>query len=369
MAPPASGGRNVSGSMPTMVYSSVETESPLEAIELYFDRGWTDGLPIVPPTEEAVEAVLSVAGADPENVVLEIPTTHRRVTLRLAAINAVMAGCRPEYFPVILAALRGWSDDRWGSGDRSSFFASNTSTGGGAQLLIVNGPVRDELDINSGVNLYGPGWRANATIGRAMRLILLNGAGFIPGQVDNACQGHPGKYTYCIAENEAESPWEPLHVECGFSPDVSTVTTVGARGTEPVENRMSNSAEGILLTIADTMSRLGAQMTSLGSPLRVVVMGPEHAHTIAGRGWSKQDVKRFLAEHCRRPLSDLAQIGMTRVPEEWTTVVDGVPYLQACRGPEDVLLIVAGARNSGISSVITNWAYRPPRGEYIITQI
>jgi hypothetical protein len=350
-------------------YPSVETADALEAIELFVERGWTDGLPVIPPTEEAVARFLDVAGLDPDEVVLSIPTTHRRVTVRLAAINAVMAGCLPAYFPVILAALRGWADDRWGSGDPATFYASNTSTGGGAQLLIVNGPIRDALEINSGVNVYGPGRRANATIGRAMRLIQINAAGFVPGQVDNASQGHPGKFSFCIAENEEESPWEPLHVECGFGAHESTVTTVSARSPEPVENRMSNTADGILYTIADTMSRLGAMVNSVGGTVKVVVMGPEHANTIAGHGWTKQDVKRFLAENCRRSLSDLARVGMTEVPDEHTVTVDGVPYAMGCRGPEDVLLVVAGGYNAGVSSVITNWAYAPPRGEYIITRI
>ncbi len=353
-----------------LAHRSVETSDALEAIELFAERGWTDGLPIIPPTEERVAEFLRVAGRDPEEVVLHIPMTHRRVTVGLAAINAVMAGCLPNYFPLILAAIRGWADERWGSGDPAFFFASNASTGGGGQLLIVNGPIRDELALNSGANIFGPGNRANATIGRAMRLILINGAGFVPGVVDNSSQGHPGKYSFCIAENEEDSPWEPLHVECGFSPDVSTVTTVSARGPEPVENRMSHTPDGILYSIVDTMSRLGALVNSVGSaPYKVVVMGPEHARIIAAHGWSKQDVKAFLAEHCRRPLADLARVGMTSVPPEWTVEVDGVEYLRGCRGPDDVMLVVAGGNNAGVSSVVTNWCYGPPPGEYIITPI
>jgi hypothetical protein len=353
-----------------LAHPSVETADALEAIELFTERGWTDGLPIIPPTEERVTEFLELAGRDPEEVILHIPMTHRRVTVALAAINAVMAGCLPSYFPVVLAAVQGWADERWGSGDPATFYASNASTGGGGQLLIVNGPIRDELGLNSGSNIYAPGNRANATIGRATRLILINCAGFSPGVVDNSCQGHPGKYSFCIAENEEDSPWEPLHVECGFSPDVSTVTTVSARGPEPVENRMSQSPDAILYTIADTMSRLGTMVNSVGAaPIKVVVMGPEHAGIVARQGWSKQDVKAFLAEHCRRPVADLARIGMTGVPKEWIVEVDGVEYARGCRGPEDVMLVVAGANNAGVSSVITNWCYAPPLGEYIITPI
>lgn len=350
-------------------WNTVETADAFEAAELFEQRGWTDGLPIVPPTAEKVEEFLRIGGLDADQVLLHIPVTNRRVTVLLAAINAVMAGCLPAYFPVVLAAIRGWGDDRWGSGDDSFFYISNTSTGGGGQLLIINGPIRGELGINSGVNLYGPGNRANSTIGRAMRLILINAAGFTPGVVDNACQGHPGKFSFCIAENEEDSPWEPLQVERGYAADVSTVTTVSCRGPEAVENRMTREPEGILLSIADTMSRLGAIVTSIEAPTKVIVMGPEQAHIIADSGWTKQDVKNFLYEHCRKPVADLKRIGMDAVPPDRIAVVDGVDYMRGCSGPEDVLVVVAGAKNAGISSVITNWTYRIPPGDYIVTPI
>jgi hypothetical protein len=347
----------------------LETADAFAAIDLFQERGWTDGLPIVPPTEERVDAFLAVAGRGADEVLLELPMTHREVTVRLAAINAVMAGCAPEHFPVIVAAVTGWADPRWGSGDDEFFYITNSSTGGGGQLVIVNGPIRERLGINGGVNLYGPGSRANATIGRAIRLILINGCGFTPGVVDNACQGHPGKFSFCIAENEEDSPWAPLHVDRGFATDADAITTVSARAPEPVENRMTREPEGILLTIADTMSRMGALTMAVNVPTKVVVMGPEHANTIAGRGWSKQDVKQFLHEHCRKPIADLARIGMTDVPDDRIVTVGGVDHMLGCSGPEDVLLVVAGGNNAGVSSVITTWMYGIPYGDYITTPI
>jgi hypothetical protein len=347
----------------------LEAPDAFAAIDMFQERGWTDGLPVIPPTEDRVEEFLAQTGMGPEEVLLELPMTQRRVTVRLAAINAVMAGCLPEYFPVILTTVRNWSDPRWGSGDPEFFYISGNSTGGGGQLQIVNGPIRDRLDINGGINIYGPGKRANATIGRAIRLILINACGFTPGVVDNASQGHPGKYSFCIAENEAESPWDPLHVDRGFAPDDSTVTSVSARGPEPVENRLSHSPEGILLSIADTMSRLAALATAVITPLKVVVMGPEHANIIAGFGWSKIDVKQFLHEHCRRPVAELAAVGMVDLPEDRIVTVDGVDHLQGLSGPEDVLLIVGGGNNAGVSSVITNWAYGVPYGDYVTAAI
>ena len=352
-------------------YPSVESADAIQAIEHYVQQGWTDGLPIIPPTAAKVTECLDAVGLKPDEPVLSLPMVRRQITASLAATNAVMAGCLPSYFPVVLAALEGWSNPRWGNGDDEFFYLSNASTGGGGQLLIVNGPIRDELEINGGVNLYGPGVRANATIGRALRLILMNAAGFVPGIIDNATQGHPGKFSYCIAENQEESPWDPLHVDRNFDPDVSTVTTVGARGPEPVENRMTRKADGILYSVADTMSRVGALVSGFApTSTRVVVMGPEHAQNIADEGWSKRDVKDFLFQHCRRPIADLTRAGMTTFPDEHErVVVDGVEHIRGLVDPEDVLLVVAGANNAGITSVITNWCYAIKPGDYVTTPI
>jgi hypothetical protein len=339
------------------------------AAALYLERGWTDGLPIVLPTLDRVEAFLAAAGRDPDEVLLRVDENARDVTVGLAAVNAVMAGCWPACFPLVLAAVEGWADPRWGDGDRTYFYISNASTGGGAQMAVVNGPIRGELGMNCGVNLYGPGNRANATIGRALRLIIRNALGVSAGVLDHACQGHPGKYSFCIAENEEDSPWEPLHVEHGFCATDSTVMVYSGRGPEPVENRLSGSPEGILFSIADTMSRVGA-MISRGEAV-LVVMGPEHAGIIGRKhGWSKQDVKQHLYENFKRPFADMARCGMKLehgAPR--TRAIDGVDYLYGCRGPEDIHVIVAGGANAGVSSVITNWGYHVPAGECIIKPI
>lgn len=348
---------------------TVTTAGPLEMMELFSERGWTDGLPIVPPTEALVGCFLAAADRDPEEVVLRVPETRRAITVQVAAVNAVMAGCFPACFPVVLATLEGWADPRVGQGIRNTFYSSLASTGGGAPLQVVNGPIRGELGMNAGVNVYGPSSRANATIGRAMRLIIMNGLGLRPGQLDMAAQGHPGRYTFCFAENEEQSPWEPLHVEHGFDPATSTVFTMAARGPEPIENRYSHAAEEILLTIADVMSRLeGGRVRPPGSPI-VVVMGPEHANKVASQGWGKQDVKEFLAQHSRRRLEDAVRLGM-RVPEDRRISVDGVEYVScAGGGAQDIVLVVAGGFNAGVSSVITNWMHRVPPGDPVITPI
>ena len=169
-------------------------------------------------------SIYAQTGRSPDEILGYVPVRQRRITVEKVAINAVMAGCLPEYMPVVLAAVEAMCDEGY------NLHGSSASTGGSATLLIVNGPIAKELGINSGANLFGPGCRANATIGRALRLILMNVCGAIPGTLDRSTMGHPGKYTYCIAENEADSPWEPYHVEKGFAADTSTVTVLPALG-------------------------------------------------------------------------------------------------------------------------------------------
>ena len=187
----------------------------------YLERGWSDGLPITPPTPERVEAMLSAVSLAPRHVVAQLPPNWGDATVERLAINAVMAGCLPQYLPVIVAGVAAMSDPAF------NIYAIQATTHSCAPLFVVNGPIREELGMNSSSGAYGPGWRANATIGRAVRLALLNIGGGHPGVGDMSTQGAPSKYTYCVAENEEANPWEPLHVERGFAPDLSTVTVVG----------------------------------------------------------------------------------------------------------------------------------------------
>src|SRR3989441_6597759 len=191
-------------------------------MEFCFEQGGTDGLRVVPPTEARARAMLEAADLDPKQQAAY--TEHRAapVPAEKVAINAVRAGCKLEYLPVVLAAIEGIGDPKW------SYHGPGTSTAGAGVLLVVNGPIARALDINAGDNLFGPGWRANATIGRAVRLVMRNVCGSRPGTLDRGTLGHPGKLSYVIAENEAESPWTPLHVERGFRPEQSTVTVMAA---------------------------------------------------------------------------------------------------------------------------------------------
>jgi hypothetical protein len=344
--------------------TTLEYPDALAAIEDYFERGWTDGLPIVPPTEDRVEAFLAQTSRDPDEVLARMPPIRRSCTVRQAAINAVMAGCRPEYFPVIVAALDAAADPGW---VHPYWYILNASTSGQAPLYVINGPVRNDLGINSGVNVFGPGWRANMTIGRAIRLILLNVFDLRPGILDMSTQGQPGKLALCIGENEEESPWGPFHVDRGFKAEDSTLTYMSARGTHPVENRASQEPDKILQPFVDLMTSLALVSTPTSMRRKMLVIGPEHAHLIATAGWSKAEVKQFVYERARRPRSEYEAVTragsaskrrnpewdrLAPIPERMVRSVNGVEYIYEHESPEDVLLVVAGAPNGGTSALV-----------------
>ncbi len=314
-----------------------------EAIELCFARGWTDGLPVIPPTPARVEAMLAAAGLAPQQQIAYIAHRAVSVTAEKVAINAVMAGCRPEYMPVVVAAVEGIGDPRW------SYHGPGTSTAGAAVLLIVNGPIARDLDVNAGDNLFGPGWRANATIGRAVRLIMRNVCGSRPGTLDRATLGHPGRLSYVIAENEAESPWPPLHVERGFSPEQSAVTVMAAEGPRQFYNQLSSTAEGVLTTLADDMRISG---TGVGQPQYVVVLAGEHMRTIAADGWTKRDVRAFLFERTQNPVAHLRRTHRMAGPVQPGDETLRRPLVDS---PDDILVVAAGGRAGAFSCYIPGW--------------
>ncbi|MGE0797773.1 MAG: hypothetical protein AB7G13_06830 [Lautropia sp.] len=279
--------------------AGIAVEDDYDAINrLYLERAWTDGLPIVPPTAERIAGMLAYCSRSDDQPLVEVAPRYGAGTRLRIAANAVMAGCRPEYFPVVVLALRCMAEDRFNS------YGLQTTTHPGAPLIIVNGPISRELGINSGHNAFGPGVQANATIGRAVSLCLRNIGGAYPGSTDMSTFGTPAKYSYCVAENEAANPWEPLHVELGFAADSSTVTVVAAEAPHNVNDHQSLTGEGVLKMVAGTMSITGSNdiyYTQTSQP--VVALGPEHAALVAASGFSKADVKRFLYDHARVPLS------------------------------------------------------------------
>ncbi|HXD97443.1 MAG TPA: hypothetical protein VN646_12910 [Candidatus Acidoferrum sp.] len=301
----------------------------------YQERGWTDGLPIVPPTETRVHEFLKQTARDPREIVGVLPPRQGEATIEKIAANAVMAGCRPEYLPVILAAIEALADPLF------NLDSVQATTHPVATLLVVNGPIARAIGLQAGYNAFGQGFRANVTIGRAVRLVLMNVGGGLPGRGDRATQGTPAKIAYCVAENENESPWEPLHVEAGLPADTSTVTVFGCEGPHNIQDHYSNTALGVLLTVAGAMGQAGSN-NLLGRGWPLLSLGPEHAATIAKEGYTKQKVKEFLFEHARYPLARLGLEYQRQQIERWGVVDAPDTMVPIVSRAEDISVIVAG---------------------------
>ena len=327
----------------TLMSKRFSARDESEAIELCFAKGWSDGLPVIPPTEDRVRAMLEAARLEPGQQIAFIRDRAVPITAEKVAINAVMAGCRPDYMPVIVAAVECIGDPRW------SYHGPGTSTGGAGVLIIVNGPVARDLDVNCGDNLFGPGWRANLTIGRAVRLVMRNVCGSRPGTLDRGTLGHPGRLSYVIAENEVDSPWPPLHVERGLRAEQSAVTVLAADGPRQFYNQLSNTAEGVLTTLADDMRISG---TVMGQPSYVVVLAGEHMRTIAGSGWGKKDVRQLLWE---RTHNSHAHLKRTHRMSGDIQPGDEERMRPLVASPEDILVVAAGGRAGAFSCYIPGW--------------
>ena len=335
------------------------------AMEYYARQEWTDGLPVVPVTESYLAEFLATTSRDPGDVVLAMPHLNRDCTVRLAAINAAMAGCLPEYFPVVLAA---W-DALVGEGYVTRGIWQSTT--GSAPLLIVNGPVRTRIGLNGAGNVFGSGFRANATIGRTIRLTAINVFGLHPHLLDQATQGTPAKYSACIAENEEESPFDPLHVEHGFDRSDSAVTVMVIRSCVHIEARHTQVPEQLALDITGTIARTGAMVHETTSAL--VVLSPEHARVFATAGWSKDDLREFVYAHAVSSRAELAAVGKDAISRHtrWRLPADhpdalpvdeSIDPVPALNSPAAVQVMVAGASNAGVSAVIESMGARgsPP---------
>ncbi len=350
--------------------ASFEAEDDFDALnELFLERGWSDGLPICPPTIGRVERMLEYCDRPWDEPMALIPPRWGEATPWRLAANAVMAGCQPRYFPLVMLAFEAMCQDVF------NLYGIQATTHLCAPLLIVNGPVARELAINCAHNAFGPGRRSNATIGRAIRLALVNIGGAIPGIGDMATFGSPAKYSYCIAENEEASPWEPLHVERGFPPEVSTVTVVGAEAPHNVNDHESTTAEGVLRMIAGTAATTGTNdIAYSGEP--VVAFSPEHAATVAAHGYSKADAKRYLWEHARLPLGRFSEENIERrmrvkFPERLANAGLDMP-VPVVQRPEDLIFIVLGGAGKHTAFIPTfgatrsvTLALRRRDGEYV----
>ena len=331
-----------------------ELGEEIDAIEFYFDKGVTDGLPVVPPTEERMQHMLAATTRSANEVITLVPPNYGEATVEKIAVNAVMAGCKPAYLPVVLAGVQAMCDER------ANLHGVQGTTHTATPLFIINGPIRQRLNINCAAGVFGSGWRANATIGRALRLIMVNLGGAHPGEIDKSAMGHPGKYAYCIGEYEEVSPWEPLHVEQGYDRKKSTVSVYCCDAPQCVSNHGSRTARGILSTIGASIAVGWSDKTYLADNY-IVIIGPEHAKTIAENGMSKKDVKRFFYENVRRPLSELlpgpdGSEGVTRerLPG-WLNATSDVTLIPKVRSPEGIIVVVAGGTAGRFTVHMCGW--------------
>jgi hypothetical protein len=322
--------------------STVRCENELKTVNRLFQaRGWSDGLPIIPPTPERVRDMLAYCDRPWDVPVGKVAPRYGEATPIRMAVNAVMAGCEPEYFPVLLAAVEAMCDPAF------NLYALQATTHPCAPLLMVNGPIALELEINAGVNAFGQGRPANATIGRAIRLMLMNIGGGYPGTGDMATLGAPSKFSFCVAENEAESPWPALSVERGFDEGISTVTLVGAEPPHNVNDHASSSGLGILKMIAGTMRTTGNndiynyQEGTYPQPL--VVFGPEHAKTVSDDGYGKEEIREYLFEHARVPLGDFSRENIeNRFSRKYGDDAPADLLIPVFKRPQDLLIAVVG---------------------------
>ncbi|MFC6765001.1 hypothetical protein [Natrinema soli] len=308
------------------------------ANEELYRRNLTDGLPVVPPTEERVKAMMTKTDRDPDEVIGVMPPRYGDATVEKIAINAVMAGCKPEYMPVLVAAVAAMCEDKF------NLYGINATTHPVAPLLIVNGPIVDDINLNYGYNVFGQGWRSNSTIGRAIRLLLTNVGGGRPGDMDRATHGHPGKFSFCIAENETKSPWESFHVRRGYDSDESTVTVIAAEAPHEVNDHVSEDGGGILTVAADVLATMGHNNAYVTHSEVTVVFGPEHAETISRDSYSVSDVKWFLYDNARNRLGKLKSGGLYGIhdwADRFAAATDDA-MIPVVEDPKHVNVLVAG---------------------------
>ena len=334
----------------TFASPRIAVEDSYDAIyERFYKEGVTDGLPIVPPTEERVQRMVAASGRRPDEVVAaEVPPRRAPATVEKIAVNAVMAGCAPEYMPVLIAAAQAMADLDL------NLYGVTTSTSPAALLLVINGPIRRKLDVNCSSGCFGPGWRANATIGRTVRFIQLNIGGAVPGSVSKSTQGSPGRYTMCVGEFEEQSPWEPLHVERGFKKEDSTVTVFSAASTVSYLDSHSKSAQSSLTMLSHCMDMVGSNNMLFAVGEVLVVMCPDHARLLARDGYSKQDVRRALFELTQwRPLDHWAPEYHDQLRKQPGRVIDGRVALT--QKPEDFVFVTAGGPGGYHSTFVPSW--------------
>ncbi len=329
----------------TLVSRKIEYSESSDPAEICYERGWSDGLPVTPPTDERVLAMLKGTRRRPDEIVGKIPPYLGTCTVEKAAINAVLAGCKPEYMPVLLAALEAALEPVF------TLHGVLATTYFSSPIIIVNGPIARRIGMNSGINVLGQGNRANATIGRALNLIVQNVGGGRPGEADRSTLGAPSKFTLCFAEDESDPEWEPLSVARGFPRGVSTVTLFQGHGPEAFVDQKSRTAEGLTRSFALSLVKMG-HPNLVQSARAIVVLSPEHYAIFREAGWDRRRIERALYEATMRPGSEILA-GKDGVGE-------GVPASRAGelvpKFHDDGLMVVRAGGPAGLfSAVLPGW--------------
>ncbi len=329
-----------------IVSRQVELASLEDEFEAMYDRGWSDGLPLVPPTRERVMAMLEGTDRDPADVVTLVPPDLVECSVEKVAVNAVMAGCRPEYLPVVLTALETVCTDEF---NMHGLLATTMPAG---PVLVVNGPVREAIGMNWGRNALGQGNRANLTIGRAVQLIVRNVGGGRPGEIDRAAHGHPGKLSFCFAEDEAGSPWEPLCTDFGLAAGTDSVTAFAGEGVRCIVDQLSRDPESLARTYAVNIAAMIHPKLALAFDAMLVI-GPEHARVFAEAGWTRDQLRERVIELGKRPGAELVRGagGIAEgLPPEFAEA-EAIPKL----GPDGLRIVHAGGGAGLFTQLIGGW--------------
>ena len=340
----------------------VRMPADLDPFEFLDQQGLTDGLPVAPPTEARVARMLAGTSRPAAEVVADVPPNLAPATVEKIAINAVMAGCKPEYLPVVIAAVEAACTDAF---NLHGVLATTYFVG---PLVIVNGPIRHAIGLNCGPNVFGQGSRANATIGRALQLVVRNIGGGRPGEVDMSTLGQPGKVGACIGEHEELSCWEPLHVERGFDRDQSTVTVFAAEAPRAIRDQLSRSSRSLAASLGLSLEAI-AHVKLHGMDQALLVVSPEHARTFERDGYTKDDLRARIQEVTARPLRDVLPdgecqkgTGVRALPKDWLDA-GGRPTAEALdrpfpkfSSPENILIVVAGGTAGKFSAAVGGWA-------------
>jgi hypothetical protein len=338
---PPGAGPVVTDSLRSRTY---EVRDAVAANELFQENGWTDGLPILPPTEARVRAFLDAARLAPAAVVGVEPVRRRRITAEKIAIAAVMAGGLPAYMPVVVAIVKAMCVPEFG------LHGSTASTGGSAPFIVVNGPIRAAIGMNATHNVLANGSRANATIGRSIRLLIINALDGVPGQLDRSTLGHPGKFTFCIAEDEEDSAWLPLSVERGVPVGASAVTVMAAESPHQIMNDWTREPRELLTTYVAGI-RANMLTYSIWAGNYALIVPKQHRHVLTAAGWSKKDIRDFVFEGARVTRREWRTVGKAAVAGR----KDEDAVYTALRSPDDLLVVAAGGPAGGFGVIVPPW--------------